>query len=243
VVRRWVWSRNLVNEEALAHWEVVAPNKGKKILLLLWSVLYERGNRWGRNNLEASSKYTMCNCIPELTNSFPLFPHWRLCGDETRDLSLSRAVSNLESLNRTSETTVSSLPRFPYCSRKCKAGVEPVIHLQRRRWCSPRLGVEAQRPADLKWSLKNFIEWRRSCVLSREEPCGNWRTALTLYVNRQGRDICFVLTIHRRYRCSSDSLLPSSWKFSRSGASKWPALPFVSFWIFIHGVRKIHSFI
>ena len=36
VVCRCVWSRNLVNEEALAHWEggAVAPNENKYILLL-----------------------------------------------------------------------------------------------------------------------------------------------------------------------------------------------------------------
>ena len=34
VVRRWVWSRNFVNEEALAHWGAVAP-KGKKFP---WSI-------------------------------------------------------------------------------------------------------------------------------------------------------------------------------------------------------------
>jgi hypothetical protein len=27
VVRRWVWSRNLVSEKTLAHWGAVAPNK------------------------------------------------------------------------------------------------------------------------------------------------------------------------------------------------------------------------
>jgi len=27
MVRSWVWSRNLVNYEALAHWGAVAPNK------------------------------------------------------------------------------------------------------------------------------------------------------------------------------------------------------------------------
>jgi hypothetical protein len=161
--------------------------------LLLWSVLYERGNRWWRNNLEATSTYTMCNCIPEPTNSFPLFPHWRLSGDGTWDLNLSRAVANLESLNYTLVITVSSRPRFPYCSRKCKAGVEPITHLQRRRWCIPRLGVEAQRPADLKWPSKNLSEWRRSFVFVQGRALRKLADGLTLYVSWQGHNICFVL--------------------------------------------------
>jgi hypothetical protein len=30
VVRRWVWSRNLVNEEAIAHWGLLRQKKKKK---------------------------------------------------------------------------------------------------------------------------------------------------------------------------------------------------------------------
>jgi len=37
VVRRWVWSRNLVNEEALDHWGLVRQIK-KKYALLRWHV-------------------------------------------------------------------------------------------------------------------------------------------------------------------------------------------------------------
>jgi len=58
LVSRWLLSRNLVNEETLTHWGVAAPNK-KIIHLIPWSVLYERGNKWGRTSLGASSTYTM----------------------------------------------------------------------------------------------------------------------------------------------------------------------------------------
>ena len=34
VVRRCMWSRNLVNEEALAHWWAVEPNGGKKKIVI-----------------------------------------------------------------------------------------------------------------------------------------------------------------------------------------------------------------
>ena len=39
VVRRWVWSRNLVNEEALAHWGVSRQKQTNNVEIKLWYLL------------------------------------------------------------------------------------------------------------------------------------------------------------------------------------------------------------
>ena len=49
VVRRWVWSRNLVNEEAQAHWGAVTPGTKKKTYDLTMGFLFQHlhsRNKW-----------------------------------------------------------------------------------------------------------------------------------------------------------------------------------------------------
>ena len=44
--------------------------------------------------------------------------------------------------------------------------------------------------------------------MSREEPCGSWRTALLCTLVGKGMTfVSFLLTIRRRYRCSGDFYL------------------------------------
>jgi hypothetical protein len=49
VVRRCVWSRNLVNEEALAHWGLSPQKQTKQIMLLVTESAYRKSGHI-RNN-------------------------------------------------------------------------------------------------------------------------------------------------------------------------------------------------
>ena len=142
--------------EALAQWGAFAPNK---IFSHYCEVSFTNEEMGGDETILKPLVRILCVIVfTSLQTAFRYFRTEGCLATKYGTLNLSRAVANLESLNHTSEITVSPRPRFPYCSRKCKAGFEPVIHLERRSWCIPRLGVEAQRPADLKWSLKNLTE-------------------------------------------------------------------------------------